>query len=182
MFLVDFFDDEKIKLIEALPDPDAIITIWFKLLALAGKSNCGGFLLLEKRLPLTEEMLSTIFGRPLNTVRLALRTFETFEMISLTEEKVIQVQNWEKFQSLDSDGAYKEAARKRMAEYRAKKVISIVTQPLRNVTPLKGEREGEKKQDSVEIEKNSIIAPPPLKNPDFPDLPYLWKNYCPSLP
>ena len=33
----DIFDDEKILLIESLPDAYSIITVWFKLLCLAGK-------------------------------------------------------------------------------------------------------------------------------------------------
>ena len=36
---VNIFDDEKILLIESLPDADSIIVIWFKLLCLAGKQN-----------------------------------------------------------------------------------------------------------------------------------------------
>ena len=35
----DIFDDEKILLIESLPEADSIIVIWFKLLCLAGKMN-----------------------------------------------------------------------------------------------------------------------------------------------
>lgn len=35
----DVFDDEKICLIDALPDHDAILVIWFKILVLAGKLN-----------------------------------------------------------------------------------------------------------------------------------------------
>ena len=35
----DMFDDEKIKVIEAMPDRDAILIIWIKLLTLAGKVN-----------------------------------------------------------------------------------------------------------------------------------------------
>ena len=38
----DIFDDEKILLIESLPDADSIIVIWFKLLCLAGKMNNSG--------------------------------------------------------------------------------------------------------------------------------------------
>ena len=38
----DIFDDEKILLIESLPDSDSIIVIWFKLLCLAGKMNNSG--------------------------------------------------------------------------------------------------------------------------------------------
>ena len=33
------FDDDKILLIESLPEADSIIVIWFKLLCLAGKQN-----------------------------------------------------------------------------------------------------------------------------------------------
>ena len=33
----DIFDDEKILLIESMPDSYAIITAWFKLLCLAGR-------------------------------------------------------------------------------------------------------------------------------------------------
>lgn len=38
---VNMFDDEKIKLIETMPEADTIIVIWVKLLALAGRSNMG---------------------------------------------------------------------------------------------------------------------------------------------
>ena len=38
----DIFDDEKIILLETLPDSDSIIIIWFKLLCLAGKQNNKG--------------------------------------------------------------------------------------------------------------------------------------------
>jgi len=36
---VNMFDDEKIRLIQAMPESDAIIIIWIRLLALAGKTN-----------------------------------------------------------------------------------------------------------------------------------------------
>ena len=65
----NMFDDEKIALIEAMPDADAIIVIWLKMLTLAGKLNNGGVLMMSNGLPYTDEMLSTLFHRPLNTVR-----------------------------------------------------------------------------------------------------------------
>ena len=74
----DIFDDEKILLIENMPEADSIIVIWFKLLCLAGKQNNGGVFMLNDKIAYTEEMLATIFRRPLNTVRLALKTFETY--------------------------------------------------------------------------------------------------------
>ena len=43
-----FFDDEKILLIESMPEADAIV-IWFKLLTLAGKINNGGVLMFNDK-------------------------------------------------------------------------------------------------------------------------------------
>ena len=70
------FQDEKIKLIETLPDADTILIIWVKLLAQAGKTNASGYIYLNENIPFSDEMLATIFNRPIATVRLALSTFE----------------------------------------------------------------------------------------------------------
>lgn len=115
--VVDIFDDEKILLIESLPDCDSIITIWLKLLCMAGKSNNHGVFLLNNKIAYTDEMLATIFRRPINTVRLALDTFESFGMIERVEG-VITIPNWDKHQSLDQLEAKKEYNRKYMAAKR----------------------------------------------------------------
>lgn len=88
----DVFDDEKILLIESMPSADSIITIWFKLLILAGKQNNNGVFMMSNKLPFTDEMLATIFRRDLNTVRLALKTFEEFGMIEVVDN-VITIPN-----------------------------------------------------------------------------------------
>ena len=69
--VTDIFDDEKIKLIEDMPDADSVIVIWFKLLCLAGKTNNLGILMLADKIPYNDEMLATIFRRPVNTIRMA---------------------------------------------------------------------------------------------------------------
>ena len=94
------FDDEKIQLIEAMPDADAIIVIWFKLLCLAGRTNTNGVLMLNDRLAYTDEMLAAIFRRKPATVQLALKTFEQFGMIEIIGN-VITIPNWEKHQNID---------------------------------------------------------------------------------
>ena len=99
--VTDIFDDEKILLVESLPDADSIIVIWFKLLTLAGKQNNNGVFLMSNRIPYTDEMLATIFRRNINTVRLALKTFEQFGMIEIVDN-VITIPNWNKHQSLDA--------------------------------------------------------------------------------
>ena len=115
--VTDIFDDEKILLIESMPEHDAIIVIWFKLLCLAGKMNNGGVFIMNDKIPYTEEMLSTIFRRPLNTVRLALNVFEQFGMIERIDN-VITIPNWSKHQTLDQLEERKEYMREYMQKYR----------------------------------------------------------------
>ena len=114
------FDDEKIKLIEAMPEADAIIVIWFKLLCMAGKQNNGGVFMLNDKIAYTDEMLSTIFRRPLNTVRLALTTFERFGMVEIINN-TITIPNWEKYQSADKLAELKEYNRLAQQRSRAKR-------------------------------------------------------------
>lgn len=117
--LTDVFDDEKILLIDALPERDGIIVIWFKMLCLAGKQNNGGVFMLNDKIAYTDEMLATIFRRPINTVRLALSTFESFGMIEIVNN-TITIPNWDKHQSLDKLEQAKEKNRKRVAKFREK--------------------------------------------------------------
>lgn len=115
--LTDIFDDEKILMIEAMPECDTIIVIWFKLLCLAGKQNNDGVFMMG-RIPYTDEMFSAIFRRPLNVVRLALNTFEEFGMIEIIRDTVT-IPNWKKHQTLDAYEKKKERDRIYQAERRA---------------------------------------------------------------
>ena len=117
--VTDIFDDEKILLIESMPDRDSIIVIWFKLLCLAGKTNNGGVLLLNDCIPYTDEMLSTIFRRPVNTIRFALQTFEKFGMIVIVND-TITIPNWGKHQNLESIEKKRDYMRDYMKSYREK--------------------------------------------------------------
>ena len=118
----DIFDDDKILLIESLPDADAIIVIWFKLLCLAGKQNNSGVFLLNDRIPYTDKMLATIFRRKESTVQLALQTFEQFGMIEVVDG-VITIPNWGKHQNLDVLEKKTAYMRDYMREYRAKQKL-----------------------------------------------------------
>lgn len=113
----DIFDDEKILLIESLPDAYAIITVWFKLLCLAGKQNNNGVFLMG-RIAYTDKMLATIFRMKESTVTLALNTFEQFGMVEIVDG-VITIPNWNKHQSLDAYEKKKERDRLYQAERRA---------------------------------------------------------------
>lgn len=120
----DIFDDEKILLIEGLPDAYAIITVWFKLLCLAGKKNNGGVFLMNDKIPYTDKMLATIFRMNESTVKLALNAFEQFKMIEIVEG-IITIPNWNKHQTLDAYERKKERDRLYQEERRAKQRVLI---------------------------------------------------------
>ena len=115
----DVFDDEKVLLIESLPEADSIIVIWFKLLCLAGKMNNSGVFMMNNRIAYTESMLATIFRRKKTTIQLALDTFERFGMIERIDG-VITIPNWGKHQNLDQIESKKEYMRNYMHDYREK--------------------------------------------------------------
>jgi predicted phage replisome organizer len=114
----DIFDDEKILLIESLPDSYAIITVWFKLLCLAGKQNNSGVFMMGQ-IAYTDKMLATIFRMKETTVTMALQTFEQFGMIEIIDG-VITIPNWGKHQNLEQIEARKEYQREYQREYRKK--------------------------------------------------------------
>ena len=95
------FEDEKIRLIEKMPEADTILIIWVKLLSQAGKTNASGYIYLSETIPYTDEMLATIFNRPINTVRMALETFKQFGMIEIDDQSFIKISNWEKHQNIE---------------------------------------------------------------------------------
>ncbi len=171
----DFFDDEAIKIIEQMPDGDSIIVIWLKLLISAGKINDKGFIYFKKEIPYTDEMLSTVFNRPLNTIRLAIQTFERFGMIQITNEQQIFVSNWEKHQNVEGMERVKEQTRERVKKFREKEkqkllpsnVTCNVTVTQSNATEQEQEQEQEQEKEKeldnthtlkTENEKSSCVC------------------------
>lgn len=152
----DIFDDEKILLIESLPDAYAIIVCWFKLLCLAGKQNNSGVFMMGQ-IAYTEKMLATIFRMKEATVTMALQTFEQFGMVEIIDG-VITIPNWGKHQNLEQLEERKRYQREYHREYRKKQKLLAdggkdLRKCLRNddVNTLEGdkERDKERKEDTV---------------------------------
>ena len=120
----DIFDDEKILLIESMPDSYAITTAWFKLLCLAGKQNNDGVFIMNDRIAYTDKMLAAIFRMNETTVKLALDTFEQFGMIEKIDG-AITIPNWGKHQTLDAYEKKKARDREYQAERRARQKALI---------------------------------------------------------
>lgn len=117
------FDDEKIQLIESMPEADAILVIWIKLLIQAGKTNANGYIMLSQDIPYSPEMLSTIFRRPLQIIKFALKTLVDLGMIEVTESHAICISNWEKHQNIDGLEKVREQNRIRKQKERERKLL-----------------------------------------------------------
>lgn len=182
----DVFDDEKILLIETLPDAYAIITVWFKLLCLAGKQNNSGVFLMG-RMPYTDKMLATIFRMKEATVTMALQTFEQFGMIEIIDG-VITIPNWNKHQSLDAYEKKKERDRLYQAERRAAQRAlisgesekssdtSFDSQPTQSSYVAFSEEDKEKRKKKEEKKRMEIFKE------GIEQIPALYKSICISLP
>lgn len=144
----NMFDHEKIRLIESLPDSDAVLVIWLKLLTLAGRCNDGGLIYITRDIPYNEEMLSTILRRQVNTVRLALNEFIKLGMIEILDGHLF-IKNWEKHQNIAGLDRIREQNRARVERHRNKTQSTDcnVTVTLRNATE-------KNRIDKNRIEKN----------------------------
>lgn len=163
----DIFDDEKILLIEGLPDSYAIITVWFKLLCLAGKQNNNGVFMMG-RIPYTNQMLATIFRMKETTVTMALEVFSNYGMVEIVEG-VITIPNWNKHQSLDAYEKKKAYDRQYRMEQREKQRLlatkSDDCQTSSRTTVVVPEEE---KEEDKEKEKEYSFYHSAKKDFDFP--------------
>lgn len=116
----NIFDNRKIRQIETLPDGNAVIVVWLKLLCLAGSINDSGMVYFTKEIPYTEQMMAAQFNMPLTTVQLAVRTFEQFGMIEVVDN-ILHIANWEKYQSTDRLNEIREYNRLAQQKSRAKR-------------------------------------------------------------
>lgn len=162
----DIFDNRKIRQIESLPDGDAIVVIWLKLLCLAGNINDSGLVYFTKEIPYTEEMMATQFNRPLPTIKLALKVFEQFGMIK-TEADLLKIANWDKYQNLEGLEKIRDQTRKRVANFRERQKQALseqcnVSVTLRNAIEedieedIEEEKEKEREREGEEEEKKKL--------------------------
>lgn len=115
------FEDERIKLIDAMVDKDIIHYVWIRLLLQAGKTNADGLIYLSEDMPYSNEMLSTIFNRPLDTINYAIKVLSSLGMIEIDEKNVIKIVNWDKHQNVEGMERVRELGKKRSERFRTKK-------------------------------------------------------------
>jgi len=152
----DMFDDEKIKLLEAMPDADTLLVIWVKLICQAGKVNANGYIFLAENVPYTEEQLATIFNRPVNTVKLALRAFQQLQMITIYEDGIIELPNFAKHQNIEGLEHIREQTRLRVAKHRQLKECNADVTPS-NVTVTQQSRVDKSRVDKSRVDKSNTL-------------------------
>lgn len=164
----DMFNNRKMKQIQTLPEGDAIIVIWVHLLCLAGTINNDGLIYFSDQIPYTEEMLAAEFGKPINTVRLALGVFKRYGMIEVTDD-IYCIKNWQKYQHSEALEGIRENNRNRQKRFRERQKIrieqksnvtdnvtqSVIVTPKKEIRDKERDIEGDKEG---EINKETVTA------------------------
>ena len=151
------FDNRKIRQIESLPDGDAIIVIWMKLLCLAGNINDSGMIYFTKEIPYTEQMMATQFNRPLATVQMAMRTFEQFGMVEIIND-MLHISNWEKYQNVEGMDKIREQNRLRQKKWYEKHKALPEPNVRNNVTITQPNATDKNRIDKdIEEDKDNIV-------------------------
>lgn len=120
---VDMPDDEKIKIIDTMPDRDAIWVIFIKLLLQAGRCNAGGMVYVEENLPFSDESLAAVFNRPLNTVRLALKVLAELRIIEVHVTGEIFINQFSKHQNVEGMARVRQLGAERVRRFRENKKL-----------------------------------------------------------
>lgn len=155
--LTDIFSDDKIKIIQSMPEGDALLVMWFKVLSQAGKTNDGGYIYLRKNIPYTPAMLATLFNKSQMIVELALKLFVEFEMIDIDDNGYLFVTNWERHQSIDALEKIKEQTKLRVKNHRDKKKQELLESSVTVTLPKRTSNATELEVD-IELEKEKITA------------------------
>ena len=148
----DLFNNRKIKQIERMQDGDAIIVIWLKLLVLAAEINDGGDVYFLKSVPFSEESLAVEFGRSVEIIALALRTFEAYGMIEI-KDHAITIINWEKYQSVDKMEELREY--NRLAQQRSREKKKLMSNNV-NDSQIDSQAKCQPRSDKKRIDKNRL--------------------------
>ena len=131
----NFFDNNKVKLLESEKDGDTLIRVWIQLLTIAMKCNYQGRLSITEEKPMTVDEFSKIMGKSKKKITKCLEKFEELKMI-IIEDNFYKIKNWSKYQSADKLEEIKLQNRLRQQKYRenmkSEKEKSNVTVTQRN--------------------------------------------------
>lgn len=159
---VDMFDDEKIKIIQSMPEGDSLLIVWIKLITLAGKTNDGGYIYINENMAYTDEMLSVIMSKPLNIIQLALGTFTRLGMIEL-DDRGIYLINFEKYQSLDKLQEIREYNRLAQQKHREKMKSQKLSMTSQDCQDIDIDKDIDKDKEYIKESKKKSFTKPTIE-------------------
>ena len=152
----DIFDNEKMLLIESMPDASEIMIIWLKLLCMAGKSNHTGRFTIGGK-PYTNDIFAIIFRRPVEIVKRAMDIFEELGMI-VRDGDVVSIKNWKNYQSIDQMEMVREQSKEKAAKYRENQKIELIREQTKDRVAKHREKQKieQKKQSEAKDKKEDV--------------------------
>ena len=152
----DIFGNEKMLLLESLPNGGELILIWIKLLCLAGKSNQSGSFIIGGK-PYTDELFSIVFRRPAELVREALELFSELGMI-VRDNGVVCIKNWMNYQSIEQMEMVREQSKEKAAKYRENQKIELIREQTKDRVAKHREKQKieQKKQSEAKDKKENV--------------------------
>jgi len=179
-FQLDMFDNKKIKFIRSLPEGSDICLCWIMLLMSAGKCNANGYIYLTESIPYNSSMLAEEYKININTVDLALNTFQKLNMI-VVDDKGIFVPGWLEYQNIEGLDRVRELTNQRVKRHRENKKLLLNSNVSSNVTltqsnAIELDKELELDKDIKNKELNTIKDKPQIKF--VPPTVEEVKSYC----
>lgn len=165
---VDMFEDSKIDFIRSLPEGDAIIVTWIQMLAIAGKSNMGGYLMVADGIPYSEQLLSDKLRRKPTVLQFALETLTKLKMIDI-EDGPYHITKWEKHQNVEGMEKVRLQTNNRVRRHRIKEKNKIETLPS-NATETLHVTHGNAIELELELDKE--------KESNNDDVDRVFRAYC----
>lgn len=118
---VELFDNPKIKILEMNKNGDAFVSLWLRLLCLAGRANNNGLVYVTDGVAYTPDILAAMTGKDVEVITEALDLFRKLNMIAIDEEGYIEILGWEKHQNTEGLNKIREQTKERVQRYRDKK-------------------------------------------------------------
>lgn len=157
------FDNPKIKILEMNENGDAFVSLWLRLLCLAGRANDNGMVYVTKGVAYTPDILAAMTGKDVEVITEALELFRKLNMIAVNDDGYIEILGWQKHQNIEGLAKIRTQTKERVKRYREKKknqsnadVLDDVTScnvtcnddvTLRNATEKKREEKNRKEKD-----------------------------------
>lgn len=129
------FDNPKIKILEMNENGDAFVSLWLRLLCLAGRANDNGMVYVTKGVAYTPDILAAMTGKDVEVITEALELFRKLNMIAVDDDGYIEILGWQKHQNIEGLAKIRTQTKERVKRYREKKKNQSNADVLDDVTP-----------------------------------------------